>query len=92
MFWFILGYFFNFLTHVSQILVQFSLILIQFLFNFNSFTEPFRKAEEIMEAVDQSDKVLMRWMEEWDELGLDLVINCSALMPAPVKESIYSVM
>lgn len=45
-----------------------------------------------MEAVDQSDKVLMRWMEEWDELGLDLVINCSALMPAPVKESIYSVM
>ena len=44
---------------------------------------------DIMAAVDETDKILKQYMEEWDELGLDLVINSASLMPAPLKASLF---
>ena len=44
---------------------------------------------DIMAAIDETDKILKQYMEEWDELGLDLVINSASLMPAPLKAGFF---
>ena len=38
-----------------------------------------------MAAVDERDKILKKYMNEWDELNLDLIITPASLMPAPLK-------
>ena len=38
-----------------------------------------------MAAVDEKEKILKHYMNEWDELGLDLIITPASLMPAPKK-------
>ena len=40
-----------------------------------------------MAGIDEKDKILTKWMKEWDELGLDLVVTPASLMPAPLKVS-----
>ena len=40
-----------------------------------------------MAGIDERDKILTKWMKEWDELGLDLVVTPASLMPAPLKVS-----
>ena len=41
-----------------------------------------------MAAVDERDKILKKYMNEWDELNLDLIITPASLMPAPLKVKI----
>ena len=43
-----------------------------------------------MAAVDERDKILKKYMNEWDELNLDLIITPASLMPAPLKVKIIS--
>ena len=40
-----------------------------------------------MAGIDERDKILTKWMKEWDELGLDLVVTPASLMPAPLQVS-----
>ena len=41
-----------------------------------------------MAAVDERDKILKKYMNEWDELNLDLIVTPASLMPAPLKVEI----
>ena len=42
-----------------------------------------------MAGIDERDKILTKWMKEWDELGLDLIVTPASLMPAPLKVSFF---
>jgi len=47
--------------------------------------EAITEGDDIMAAVDERDKILKKYMNEWDELNLDLIITPASLMPAPLK-------
>ena len=51
------------------------------------FSEAITEGDDIMAGIDERDKILTKWMKEWDELGLDLVVTPASLMPAPLKVS-----
>ena len=38
-----------------------------------------------MSACTEKDQILADYMKEWDEQGLDLIINPAAWIPAPMK-------
>ena len=48
-------------------------------------SEAITEGDDIMAAVDERDKILKKYMNEWDELNLDLIITPASLMPAPLK-------
>ena len=51
-------------------------------------SEAITEGDDIMAAVDERDKILKKYMNEWDELNLDLIITPASLMPAPLKVKI----
>ena len=51
-------------------------------------SEAITEGDDIMAAVDERDKILKKYMNEWDELDLDLIITPASLMPAPLKVEI----
>ena len=53
--------------------------------NLDFFSEAITEGDDIMAAVDERDKILKKYMNEWDELNLDLIITPASLMPAPLK-------
>ena len=55
------------------------------------FIEAITEGTDIMAAVDERDKILKKYLKEWDELGLDLIINPASLMPAPMKVNIHKI-
>lgn len=42
----------------------------------------------MMAALDERDRILANYMQEWNDLELDLVINWAALIPAPIQASL----
>jgi len=59
--------------------------LIQTFVSSELLPEAITEGDDIMAHIDEKDKILTKWMKEWDELGLDLVITPASLMPAPLK-------
>jgi hypothetical protein len=49
------------------------------------FIEPIDTGSEMMAAIHERDEILRQYLEEWDELELDLVMSPAALLPAPLK-------
>lgn len=53
----------------------------------NVFLEPLDSGADIMKAVHDRDQLLMEYLKEWDELGLDLIMTPASLLPAPMQVS-----